>query len=449
MTRGSARGKAAGFVLMVLVAATIVVYLVVVRSQPSPGTINLALARDGTAAEDVLRVWRAGGSDDDARNAVLLDFALIPLYAAAIGWGCTRARRVFRGQMLRAVGLPLAYAMPGVAALDVVENLGLLRMMSSGVSPAVHAITTTAAWIKFAVFFLAYAYAVVALATWIVRRVFESSVTRVPFLRRFEGQATVGQIDTPDSLERTDYHMPEPPWREGEWTPVRGERRIGICCSGGGVRSAAYNLGALQVLREQGIFDRARYLSAVSGGSYIAAAFAMTQAESDRDLIQQTPEFARGTPEEEYLRNRSSYLAPGLAGKARAALQAILGLTINLLFFWLVLFAVARPAGWLISSSVLHPELREAAPLRFAPTMLAPVALTAAMAIACALLPMLVRISRQATSDKILRAAAFLAVVSGLLLVALVALPWLTRAVPRWLRWLPDQRAAPAAAGGT
>src|SRR2546423_4314655 len=48
---------------------------------------------------------------------------------------------------------------------------------------------------------------------------------------------------------------------------------LGICCSGGGVRSAAFNLGALQVLlRDHDVRAKAKYLSAVSGGSYIASA---------------------------------------------------------------------------------------------------------------------------------------------------------------------------------
>src|ERR1700736_2329880 len=54
--------------------------------------------------------------------------------------------------------------------------------------------------------------------------------------------------------------------------PRRG--RVGICCSGGGVRSAAYNLGALQVLREEGVLAEATFVAAVSGGSYIASAYA-------------------------------------------------------------------------------------------------------------------------------------------------------------------------------
>ena len=77
--------------------------------------------------------------------------------------------------------------------------------------------------------------------------------------------------------------------RAGEW--VRGKQsvpvvpapgtaepagRTGVCFSGGGVRSAAYNLGALQELQASGELQRADYLAAVSGGSYIAGAHAIT-----------------------------------------------------------------------------------------------------------------------------------------------------------------------------
>ena len=48
-----------------------------------------------------------------------------------------------------------------------------------------------------------------------------------------------------------------------------------FCCSGGGIRSSAFNLGALQRLSESGHLAGADYLAAVSGGSYIAAAFSM------------------------------------------------------------------------------------------------------------------------------------------------------------------------------
>jgi hypothetical protein len=55
--------------------------------------------------------------------------------------------------------------------------------------------------------------------------------------------------------------------------------KIGICLSGGGIRSAAFSLGAIQALQlHLGLLKGPRsatYLSAVSGGSYTAAAFAL------------------------------------------------------------------------------------------------------------------------------------------------------------------------------
>ena len=50
--------------------------------------------------------------------------------------------------------------------------------------------------------------------------------------------------------------------------PPNGKQRIGICCSGGRIRSASYALGALQALQEVGVLERAEYLATVSGGGY-------------------------------------------------------------------------------------------------------------------------------------------------------------------------------------
>src|ERR1035441_1795164 len=43
----------------------------------------------------------------------------------------------------------------------------------------------------------------------------------------------------------------------------------GICLSGGGIRSATFNLGILQGLAKLGILHKFDYLSSVSGGGYI------------------------------------------------------------------------------------------------------------------------------------------------------------------------------------
>src|SRR3954451_4276859 len=130
--------------------------------------------------------------------------------------------------------------------------------------------------------------------------------------------------------------------------------RVGICCSGGGVRSASFNLGALQALQKQDRLRKAEYLAAVSGGSYIAAAFAMVaktkrterdgedSGESDPDLVTPAaPPFHPGSPEEQYLRNRASYLAPTGTAKALLAWRVLLGLLVNLVLISAIIVVVA------------------------------------------------------------------------------------------------------------
>jgi Patatin-like phospholipase len=132
--------------------------------------------------------------------------------------------------------------------------------------------------------------------------------------------------------------------------------KLGVCCSGGGIRSAAFSLGALQSLQERGELRRASYLAAVSGGSYIAAAISMVaktgKGNSDRSLIDRMPAFAQGSPEEQYLRNRCSYLAPTLADKVYLGLRIFLGLLVNLVFISLPLIGLA-----LILTGLLYAPL--------------------------------------------------------------------------------------------
>jgi len=52
-----------------------------------------------------------------------------------------------------------------------------------------------------------------------------------------------------------------------EW--ARSTKLQGICFSGGGIRSATFNLGVLQGLAKMGALDHFDYLSSVSGGGYI------------------------------------------------------------------------------------------------------------------------------------------------------------------------------------
>jgi len=136
-------------------------------------------------------------------------------------------------------------------------------------------------------------------------------------------------------------------------TASENKDRVGICCSGGGIRSAAFNLGALQALQGERVLQRAAYLAAVSGGSYIAAAFAMVRKaspggaddDSDEGLIETMPPFDRGSPEEQYLRDRCDYLAPDGMSKLYLLWRVALGLVFNVAFLALPLIGATLVLG--------------------------------------------------------------------------------------------------------
>src|SRR5205085_323658 len=56
-----------------------------------------------------------------------------------------------------------------------------------------------------------------------------------------------------------------------------------IACSGGGIKSASFCLGALQHLGQAGIYPRADAVVGVSGGGYAAAAYAVAHQKAVRD----------------------------------------------------------------------------------------------------------------------------------------------------------------------
>jgi hypothetical protein len=77
--------------------------------------------------------------------------------------------------------------------------------------------------------------------------------------------------------DRRDLHDPEqtmPRFRQSDpnediYDWAREHRLTGLCFSGGGIRSATFNLGILQGLAAKGWLEQVDYLSSVSGGGYI------------------------------------------------------------------------------------------------------------------------------------------------------------------------------------
>jgi hypothetical protein len=149
---------------------------------------------------------------------------------------------------------------------------------------------------------------------------------------------------TSDDHAITNGAGPVAAWPFEAESPV--ETRLGIAFSGGGIRSATFALGVYQRLAETHKFERARYLSAVSGGSYLAAGLAISHALCPRELwTAEPPPWGRGSPEEAKLRKNLSYLAPGSSGRLWLIANIMYGLILNLTPLLLAVFVAGRLAG--------------------------------------------------------------------------------------------------------
>lgn len=139
---------------------------------------------------------------------------------------------------------------------------------------------------------------------------------------------------------------------------------IGLALSGGGIRSATFNLGILQVLAWTRMLRFVDYLSTVSGGGYIGSCvtsmFASPLREFPFDHKQGTKEGAIFR----HLRNNAEYLAPnGVVDYLRIPVTVIRGMIVNLLVLlpFLLIAAIAtaiiHPTSASIDVHALHPLL--------------------------------------------------------------------------------------------
>ena len=245
--------------------------------------------------------------------------------------------------------------------------------------------------------------------------------------------------------------------------PPRDEDRVGISCSGGGIRSASFCLGALQVLTREKVLQKADYISAVSGGSYIAIAQAIaagltlqggdpdrseTAADpNQRAALDAMPPFAPGSPEEKHLRDRSTYLAAGAVGKIWFIVNLLWGMLRHLLPFAAGIYALGLAFGWILSPW-LRPSLQERT-IDFdllLPVVWILVGLGLALWITLGL-----RRARQTGAsprseslERLQRAATVLAIMMVGVAVFFLALPALLLALPR-LAWIQERIEAVAA----
>jgi hypothetical protein len=128
-----------------------------------------------------------------------------------------------------------------------------------------------------------------------------------------------------------------------------------VCCSGGGIRSAAYCLGALQSLDQIGLLSKVRWILGVSGGSYIAASRALVARKLSPGTRPHA--YGPGTPEERNLRYNTRYIAPNGSTVLVGVLSMFLGSIGTLVIVLAPLYAAAHAWGWLLrGQDVLTPS---------------------------------------------------------------------------------------------
>ncbi|HYH40665.1 MAG TPA: patatin-like phospholipase family protein [Burkholderiales bacterium] len=143
------------------------------------------------------------------------------------------------------------------------------------------------------------------------------------------------------------------------------ERLMGLALSGGGIRSATFNLGVIQGLAKHGLLKRFEYLSTVSGGGYIGSWLSAWAARPGCGIakVEEALAAAREPRQVSYLREYSNYLTPRMGWLSADTLtmgatfirNLLLNLTIIVCYAAVVLL-VPWLLGWL-PQAVSHGAL--------------------------------------------------------------------------------------------
>lgn len=159
-----------------------------------------------------------------------------------------------------------------------------------------------------------------------------------------------------------------PPAAVLEDFPTAANGLVGLALSGGGMRSASFNLGVLQALHAAGVIERVDYLSTVSGGGWIGACWSAL-GRTPGAPFPFDPAEAAGQEVLNHVRDRSaSLIPPGLLGGSGTAAQLIRGICATLVLLLPVQAALAlassRPVIWMLREQVkrhgkmiAHPEI--------------------------------------------------------------------------------------------
>jgi predicted acylesterase/phospholipase RssA len=144
--------------------------------------------------------------------------------------------------------------------------------------------------------------------------------------------------------------LPQVDFEKNYRKKVQENGQAALCPSGGGIRSAAFSLGVLQILACRGLLTQFHYLSTVSGGGYNGGWLSRWIAEEKQNAAE--VEKVLGRRQEvlqiSNLRANSNFLTPKTGITSADAWTGILLWVRNVLLNWTVfipalVFACSRP----------------------------------------------------------------------------------------------------------
>lgn len=156
------------------------------------------------------------------------------------------------------------------------------------------------------------------------------------------------ELERPEEDQGKERPPSEIERRRRFWAHIhKGGDRSALCLSGGGIRSATFNLGVLQALAERKLLDHFEFLSTVSGGGYIGG-WLSAWIHRHRDgvggvmrALGTRPKDSKGgqvEPDEiQWLREYSNYLSPRAGIFSLDTWMIVATYLRNLVVNWLVL----------------------------------------------------------------------------------------------------------------
>jgi hypothetical protein len=125
----------------------------------------------------------------------------------------------------------------------------------------------------------------------------------------------INAINKRRTLQQREPIVLEEEERQRDGTPVLRPTPVskltGLALSGGGIRSAAFCLGAIQALHARGLMSKFDYLSSVAGGGYVGLSMTAAMSESATERFPFASELCEGEEAGvQHIRDHANYLFP-------------------------------------------------------------------------------------------------------------------------------------------